>query len=480
MPDLSLSRRDLLLDAGSGLAGIAIAALAAREAAGAARDAGAASATPGLHFSPRARRVVQVFLTGGVSQVDSFDFKPELQARHGMPVPGAEKIDTFNSKVGHLLKSPWEFRRHGRSGHYCSSLLPHLAGCVDLLTFFHGMTAKSANHGPAQLQMNSGFVRNGFPCLGAWFSYALGAPGDNLPFFVVLPDARGIPAGGKANWGAGFLPARHQATTFQAARGPGRPPVEDLRPPARISGREQLQALDLLRALNDRHRKERGDGPELSARIAAYELAARMQVSVPEAVDLDSEPAHVRALYGTDDPICGAFGRNCLLARRLLERGVRMVQLYQGGSAMKPRVNWDAHEDVVQNHTQEARIMDRPVAGLIRDLHTRGLLDDTLFMWVTEFGRTPFSQGVGQPGRDHNPEGFTVFMAGAGLRPGTSIGATDEFGHRAVEDVTTIYDLHATVLHLLGLDHERLTYYHNGIHRRLTDVHGHVIEKALA
>jgi len=471
-----LTRRELLSDAGLGLAGIALSCLLGRgaEASAPAKHRGAASLGP--HFAPKAKRVVQVFLTGGVSQVDTFDYKPELWKRDGQPMPGGDGIDTFNGKIGDLMKSPWEFRRHGQSGHYCSSLLPHLAECVDDLTFLHGMTAKSANHGPAQLQMNCGFIRNGFPCLGAWTSYGLGCPTENLPFFVVLPDPRGIPAGGLANWGPGFLPARHQGTPLRAKG----EPVVDLLPPAGVTPAQQRDSFRLLQQLNSEYGAARSGDSELAARVESYELAARMQLSVPEAVDFSGESEPVRKLYGLEDPVSGPFARNCLLARRLLERGVRFVQLYQGGSAMKPRVNWDAHEDVVQNHTQEARIMDRPVAALIRDLKQRGMLDDTLFLWVTEFGRTPFSQGKGKPGRDHNQSGFTLFMTGAGLKPGTSYGATDELGHKAVENVTTIYDFHATVLHLLGFDHTKLSYYHNGIQRRLTDVHGEVIHPILA
>jgi hypothetical protein len=474
MADPGSTRREFLQETGLGLAATVLAALSAQKVASAHPRSG--RSTSPFHHPPKARRVVQVFLTGGASQVDTFDYKPELWRRHGEEMPGGEGLDTFNGKIGELMKSPWEFRRRGQSGLYCSSLLPHLAECVDDLTFLYGMTAKSANHGPAQLQMNCGFIRNGFPCLGAWVSYALGHASEDLPFFVVLPDPRGIPAGGAANWGPGFLPARHQGTALRT-RGA---PVVDLLPPDGVSAEEQRESYALLRELNGAYARERPGDTELSARLEAYELAARMQVSVPEAIDFSRETEGIRRLYGVEDPICGPFARNCLLARRLLERGVRFVQLYQGGSAMKPRMNWDAHEDVLQNHTQEARIMDRPVAALIRDLKQRGMLEDTLFLWVTEFGRTPFSQGKGKPGRDHNPLGFTVFMAGAGLRPGIGHGATDEFGHRAEEGVTTLYDFHATVLHLLGLDHTRLTHYHNGIQRRLTDVHGHVVKEILA
>jgi hypothetical protein len=471
-PEL-LPRRHFLREAAGGLGALALAYLLEREAQAETRS----SSPPGTHFPARATRVLQVFLTGGISQVDTFDYKPELARRHGQPMPGAEGIDTFNSRIGSLMKSPWRFRRHGQSGRYVSDLLPHLAGCVDDLTFLHSMTARSANHGPAQLQMNTGFVRNGFPSMGSWISYGLGSVTDDLPVFVVLPDPRGIPAGGVANWSSAFLPPEHQGV----ALGSGREPIPNLFGPEGASSSSEREALALLGTINREHLAAHPGNAQLGARIGAYELAARMQTSVPRVLDLAGETPATRGLYGVDDPVCGPFARNCLLARRLLERGVRFVQLYQGGSAMKPRMNWDAHEDVVQNHTQEAAIMDRPVAALLRDLKARGLLDDTLVIWTSEFGRTPFTESNKTArGRDHNQLGFTSWLAGAGVKPGISFGATDEFGHRAVEDPVTLYDFHATILHLLGLDHERLTFYHNGIRRRLTDVHGHVVKAILA
>lgn len=464
-----LSRGHFLRQAAGGLGAIALACLLRREG----RSEG--GATP--HYPPKAKRVLQIFLTGGISQVDTFDYKPELIRRHGQPMPGADRIDTFNSKIGRLLKSPWAFRRHGETGRYVSDLLPHLAGRVDDLTFLHGMVAKSANHGPAQLQMNTGFVRNGFPSLGSWVSYGLGALTDDLPVFVVLPDPRGIPAGGVANWSSAFLPPRHQGV---ALRGQG-DPIPNLFGPEGEKPEGDAEALAILGELNREHQREHPGDQQLGARIAAYELAARMQSSVPGVLDLTGEGPATLKLYGLDDPVCGPFARNCLLARRFLERGVRFVQVYQGGSAMKPRMNWDAHEDVIVNHSQEAAIMDRPVAALLRDLKSRGLMEDTLVIWTSEFGRTPFTEANATArGRDHNPLGFTSFLAGAGLKPGVSHGATDEFGHKAVEDPVTLYDFHATILRLLGLDHERLSFYHNGIRRRLTDVHGKVIEAILA
>jgi len=468
-PTPALPRRHFLREAAGGLGSLALAYMLRREAG--------ASGGPVPHHPPKATRVLQIFLTGGISQVDTFDYKPELIRRHGGPMPGADGIDTFNGKIGRLMKSPWAFRRHGETGRYVSDLLPHLAGCVDDLAFIHSMVAKSANHGPAQLQMNTGFVRNGFPSLGAWVSYGLGSTTDDLPVFVVLPDPRGIPAGGVANWSSAFLPPRHQGV---ALRGQG-DPIPNLFGPGGPGPEGEAEALDFLGELNREHERDRPGNDQLGARIAAYELAARMQASVPGVLDLRGEGPATLDLYGVDDPVCGPFARNCLLARRLLEKGVRFVQVYQGGSAMKPRMNWDAHEDVIINHTQEAAIMDRPVAALLRDLKARGLMEDTLVVWTSEFGRTPFAEAKATArGRDHNQLGFTSFLAGAGVKAGATHGATDPFGHRAVEDPVTLYDFHATILHLLGLDHERLTFYHNGINRRLTDVHGAVVRQVLA
>ncbi len=471
-----LPRRHFLNTAAGGLGALALSYLLQNDGQAVA-VAGSGAGSGGLHFAPKAKRVIQVFLTGGISQVDSFDYKPDLIRYHGQEMPGSSEIDTFNGRIGTLMKSPWTFRPRGKSGRYVSDLLPHLAGCVDDLTFIHSMVAKSANHGPAQLQMNTGFVRNGFPSMGSWISYGLGSASDDLPVFVVLPDPRGIPAGGVTNWTSGFLPPKHQGVAFQTQSDP----IPNLQRPAAIDEKSDREALEFLGDLNRDHRDQRPGNDLLDARIEAYELAARMQTSVPVVVNLQGESRATQTLYGIEDPVCGPFARHCLLARRLIERGVRFVQLYQGGSAMKPRMNWDAHEDVVQNHSQEAAIMDRPVAGLLKDLKSRGLLDDTLLIWTSEFGRTPFTEAKGAAkGRDHNPLGFTSWLAGAGLKPGTAYGATDPFGHQAVENPVSLYDFHATILHLLGIDHQRLTYYHNGIQRRLTDVHGHVIQDILA
>jgi hypothetical protein len=459
-----LSRRDLFGSAVTGLGAVALAWLLDRDARAAERPAGP-------HFAARAKRVIQVFSPGGVSHVDTFDYKPDLAKHHGQELTGKGKVDTFFQRPGRLMKSPFAFTQHGSCGRWVSSIWPHLAGCVDDIAFVNSMVAKSSNHTPAAFQMNSGFTMAGFPCLGSWVSYGLGSMSDDLPTFVVLPDPRGLPAGGDANWTAGFLPATHQGVAFRG----GPEPVTDLATPKDVSPQARSAGAALLDRMNrDFAATDPGDSG-LTARVRSYELAAKMQASIPEALDLKDETAATRKLYGLDAEPTAAFGRNCLLARRLLERGTRFVQLWHGGAFGSPRINWDAHEDIVENHTKQAAVADRPLAGLLTDLKARGMLADTLVLWTTEFGRTPFTEGVGKPGRDHHPHAFTCWLAGAGVKKGLAFGASDEVGYRAVEDVVTIYDLHATVLRLLGLDHKRLTFYHNGIHRRLTDVHGEVV-----
>jgi hypothetical protein len=462
------SRRDFLRDAGSGLGAIALAWMLSEEAR--------AEGQPTLHFSPRAKRVIQIFACGGVSHVDTFDYKPDLVRHNGQELSGKGKVETFFGRPGRLMKSPFTFRRHGESGQWVSSLLPYLAGCVDDLTVIRSMVAKSSNHTPATFQMNSGFTMNGFPCLGAWLSYGLGSENQDLPTFVVLPDPRGLPAGGSINWTSGFLPATHQGVAFRASG----EPIVDLYPPEGVSSGHRRRGLEVLEAMNREFLRSNPGDSSISARIRSYELAGRMQASIPEVIGFDSEPPATRTLYGLDRPETAGFGRNCLLARRLLERGVRFVQLFHGGAFGSPRINWDAHEDLVENHTKQAVSMDRPLAGLIRDLKQRGLLEETLLLWTTEFGRTPFTEGIGGKGRDHHQLAFTCWMAGAGLKPGYSHGASDEVGYQVVQDPVTVYDFHATVLRLLGIDHKRLTFYHNGIRRRLTDVHGEVIGAILS
>jgi hypothetical protein len=470
----ALSRRHFLWQSGGGLGAIALAWMLDRDARAAERET--ASPSQRAHVPPKAKRVVQIFCAGGVSHVDTFDHKPDLAKFHGQELTGKGKLDTFFGKPGRLMKSPFAFRRRGKSGLWVSDLLPHLAGCADDMTFLYAMVSKTSNHTPATFQMNSGFTMNGFPCLGAWLSYGLGSDNQDLPAFVVLPDPRGLPAGGAINWTNGFLPAAHQGVAFRT----GGEPIPDLFPPKDEPAVRRRAGLDLLAHMNQEFLDADPGDSTLAARVRSYELAARMQVSIPEAVKFSDETEETKRLYGLDDKASEVFGRNCLLARRLLERGVRFVQLFNGGAFGSPRINWDAHEDLVENHTKQAAVMDKPVAGLLKDLKRRGMLDDTLVIWNTEFGRTPFTEGVNGKGRDHHQLAFTCWLAGAGLRPGFGYGASDEVGYQPAENPVTVYDFHATVLRLLGLDHKRLTFYHNGIQRRLTDVHGEVVEDILA
>lgn len=474
-------RREFLSEFGTGLGGIALAWLLSEDARAA--DAAEGSRAKGAagplkpHFAPRAKRAIHIFSPGGVSQVDTWDHKPELARLHGTPLSGKGTLDPFFGRPGNLMQSVYPFRQRGKSGMWVSDLFPHLGGCVDDLTFIHSLTTKSSSHTPACFQMNTGFTLNGFPSLGAWLSYGLGSLQEQLPTFVVLPDPRGIVNGGSNNWGQGFLPAEHQGTAFNTGTGE---PISDLNTPEGVTPTGRRAGMELLSRLNRRFSAENPGDTALSARVRSYELAARMQASIPEAVRFDDESEETKRLYGMDQPLTAGFGRNCLLARRLLERGVRFVQLYNGGALGSPRINWDAHEDVRSNHQTQGELLDRPAAGLLTDLKRRGLLDDTLVFWSSEFGRTPFTEGVNGKGRDHHNLVFTAWMAGAGLKPGFRFGASDEVGYMPAENPVTVYDFHATILHLLGLDHTRLTYYHNGIQRRLTDVHGQVIQGILA
>ena len=475
-PTPMLSRRHFLSGTSGGLGGVALAWLLNRDRIRAAvPELTGAARLP--HVAPRAKRVVQVFCCGGVSHLDTFDYKPELERMHGKSLEGKGENLGFFGQPGKLMKSVYEFRRHGQSGAYVSSLLPHLAGCVDDLCFIHSMYAKSNNHTPATFQMNSGFTLNGFPCMGAWLSYGLGTENENLPAFVVLPDPRGLPAGGSINWTSGFLPANHQGVPFRTQ---SREPVVDLRTPESISAAARDADMRFLDTMNRDFAAAHPGDPAFAARLRSYELAARMQASIPEATDLDGESESTKRLYGLGEQSNRGFARNCLMARRLLERGVRFIQIINGGAFGSPRINWDGHENLKENHDTQAATMDKPVAALIQDLKQRGLFEDTLFVWSTEFGRSPATQGIDSPGRDHHPTAFTCFLAGAGIRPGYRYGASDELGYFVGENKVTIPDFHATILHLLGIHHEQLTFYHNGINRRLTDVHGEVIQNILA
>jgi len=473
-----ITRRELFHWTSTGLGGPALLSLLLRDGTlKAERIPGEADDAP-PHFPAKAKRVVHVVACGGVSQIDSFDPKPELAKRHGKPLGGDEKPDVFFGKIGLLRKNDWDFKPRGRSGLQVSELFPHLATVADELTVIRSMFAETSNHTPATFQENTGFRLNGFPVVGAWTSFGLGAETDDLPAYVVVPYPRGLPAGGSINWTNGFLSARHQGVVIRS-RGT---PIDDIYPARPIPAAEEAASKDLLALLNDRHRRERGD-EVLLARMRSYELAAKMQRVVPSVTDLAKETAATHAEYGIDGSATDDFGRACLMTRRMLESGVRFVQLFSGGAFGSPRINWDGHENMVQNHGQEANRIDKPLAALLADLRRRGLLDDTLVLFTSEFGRTPFTQSaanvVGE-GRDHNQYGFSVWMAGAGLKHGYAYGATDDFGYKAVENPVHWHDFHATVLHLLGIDHERLTFYHNGIKRRLTDVSGHVIRDILA
>jgi hypothetical protein len=480
-----VDRREFLKLGGTGFGGLALAALLAQDqpahAAEPLRPAWAPErpyAPRPPHFAPQAKQVLVIFCSGALSHLDTWDYKPELIKRHDQPLPaGGEKFITFQGENGNLQRSPWEFKPRGQSGKMISDLLPNLAELADDLCFIHSMTAKSNTHGPAENQMSTGFTLDGFPSLGSWVSYALGSENEELPAFVAIPDPRGVPQIGPNHWNSAFLPAVFQGTPFSSDR-----PIPHLATPSHIGPAAERATRDLLKQLNERHLAAHGGDTQLAARIASYELAARMQLSATEAGNLAEESATTHEQYGTGDKsdLKARFARNCLLARRLLERGVRCVQLFNGAYAMGEGIgNWDGHRKLREQYEIHAPILDQPCAALLRDLAARGLMDQTVVAFVTEFGRMPTFQKDAS-GRDHNPHGFTVWLTGAGVKRGHSYGATDEFGYKAIENVATIYDLHATLLHLLGLDHERLSFYHNGIERRLTDVHGHVLKEILA
>jgi hypothetical protein len=467
------SRRDFLWSFGGGLGGIAFAQLLAE----AGEIPGAGKPRPefngGLHHVAKVKRVVQLFMNGGVSQPDTFDFKPELDKRHGKPFdPGTgEKPEGVTSTPGNLMKSPFPFKQHGQCGRWVSSVFPHLATQVDRMAFLMAVASKSNVHGPASYMMNTGFMLPGFPSMGAWLSYGLGRLTDNLPTFVVLPDARGLPYNQKGNFTAGFLPVAHAGTILNAA---GTPPIPDLAPSPKekfVTSDADKDALDLLGKVNREHAKTRPGDSRLDARIESYELAAKMQQHAPEALDLDREAAKTREKYGLDDTATADFGR-----RRLLERGVRFVQVWSGAGG--PTNNWDNHTDIVKELPPIARSVDRPAATLLQDLHDRGMLADTLLVFSTEFGRQPFTQGA--VGRDHNQGTSVAWLAGAGVKAGVAHGESDPWSWRAGPGKAYCYDLHATILHLMGIDHMKLTVRHDGSDRRLTDVHGEVIEEILS
>jgi hypothetical protein len=475
------TRREFLWEAGGGFVGTALTALLATDGfflqSALAAETNASPESPLAakppHFPAKAKACIVLFMYGGVSQVDTFDPKPELTRRSGQPIPLLDSDPVLKARnPGTLLGSTRRFRKFGQAGTDVSDLYPHLSGCVDDLAVIRSTYTDSFAHGSGLLQMNTGFVRQGYPSLGSWVTYGLGTVNQNLPAYVVLLDQRGGPISGPPNWGSGFMPATYHGTQFRTSGDP----ILNLRPPGEISTAQQRNQLDLLSRLN------RGQGPaspssaDLMARVASYELAFRMQSAAPEAVDLAGESATTKRLYGLDDARTEQFGRRCLLARRLIERGVRFVQVYSGGGHLDQ--NWDAHGDVNKNHELHCGETDRPMTGLLTDLKARGLLDETLVVWTSEFGRTPTGQSA--RGRDHSPRGFTTWLAGSGVKGGQVYGATDDFGYAAIQNKVHVHDLHATILHLLGLDHTLLTYFHGGRDMRLTDVHGNVVRELLA
>ncbi len=475
------TRREFLWEMGGGFVGTALATVLAddgfftRPAAALepepSHDAPLAPKAP--QFPPKAKACIVLFMYGGVSQVDTFDPKPALAKYHAKPIPVLDQDPVLKGRnPGLLLASSRRFAQHGQAGTAISDLYPRMARCLDDVAVIRSMYADSFAHGSGLLQMNTGFLRQGYPSLGSWVTYGLGTVNQNLPGYVVLLDHRGGPISGPPNWGSGFMPATYQGTTFRTSGDP----ILNLRPPRGITAEQQRNQIDLLAKLSLRNGRSSSDNPELAARVASYELAFRMQASAPEAVDLASETAETRRLYGLDDPRTERFGRRCLLARRLVERGVRFVQVYSGGGHLDE--NWDAHGDVNKNHELHCGETDQPIAALLTDLKRRGLLDDTLVVWTGEFGRTPTGQGG--KGRDHSPRGFTAWLAGGGVKAGQTYGATDEFGYAAALNKVHVHDLHATILHLLGFDHTLLTYFHGGRDMRLTDVEGRVVHDLIA
>ncbi len=467
------SRREFLRNAGGGIGLLALSGLLRAESRSAASDASPSlTAVRPPHFAPRAKRLIWLFMHGGPSHVDLFDPKPDLTKYSGQPLPDEfGQVMTRRDVAKNPLLAPVKpFRPRGESALPISDFLPHIAEMADELCVIRSLHGDSVNHPQSVYQMNTGNVLMGHPSVGSWIAYGLGSENADMPAFVVLPDPGGGIKGGPPAWGNGYLPGACQGTTMR----PGEAPILNLRPPAGITARQQRSTLDLAQSLNARHREERDDDAELTTRIAAYELAFRMQVAAPEIVDLRQESSETHALYGLDNPQTREFGQRCLLARRMVERGVRFVQLYSGDTN-----GWDAHQNVDKNHSEYCGRTDKPIAGLLQDLKRRGLLDDTLVVWGGEFGRMPMSeQGTG---RDHNPWGFCAWLAGAGVRGGYAHGATDAIGLRAAEDKVHMRDFHATLLHIMGLDHRDLTYHHNGLDERLTgQLEARVVEEILA
>ena len=477
-----LSRREFLFRSGGGLGGIALASMLGGE------KLLAAGGAPFMQFPPKAKRVVQLFMAGAASHVDMWDHKPELTKRNGEKWDPGEAVELFQSSPGACFASPWKFSPYGKSGKMLSEIVAPLGAVADDIAFVHNLVGKSGVHSQATLLQTTGFVTPGFPGMGAWVSYGLGTLNENLPTFVVLPDLRGFPSNGQKNWDAAFLPGQHAGTTVRVG---AENPIADLFPAKQefITPAGEAAGLDLLTTLNRAHAAGRTGDARLEARIRSYELAARMQLAAPEAFDLSKENAATLASYGIDNSTkkwpgeinvaeeADIMGRKCLTARRLLERGVRFVQIWSGCDNGFPRRNWDSHEDIARDHGPLSLGMAGPVAALIQDMKQRGLLDETVILWTTEFGRMPCAQGG--KGRDHNPFVFTNWLCGAGIKGGISVGESDVWGYKPAGESVEVYDIHATILRLLGIEHTKLSFRHNGIDRRLTDVHGHVIEKLL-
>ena len=473
-----LDRREFLGQTASGLSAVALASLLDQDRLLADTpkvDPSQPHSPRQGHFDAKAKNVLVIFCAGACSQLETYDYKPELIKYDGKPFEGGPPV-TFQGPAGNLARPQYEFRPKGETGKMVSDMIPHLGEIVDDISFIHTLTSKSNTHGPAENFLSTGFILDGFPSMGAWSSYALGTENQNLPVFVAIPDPRGVPQASINNWGPGFLPAVFQGTPFSSTQ-----PIRNLQPPKSVTGTQDQAARDLLNLVNREHLKQNPHDGELAARIASYELAARMQLSVPEISDLSTETKETLKMYGADsqNENKAAFARNCILSRRLIESGVRFVQLFNGAYASGGALNWDGHQKLREQYDVHGEIMDQPAAALFKDMKQRGLLDDTLIVWCTEFGRMPMFQ-KGAKGRDHNQQGFTAWLGGAGVKPGVSYGQTDDLGFKAVENVSSVHDLHATMLHLLGLDHTRLTFRHNGLDRRLTDVHGHVVKEILS
>ncbi len=479
----SNSRRDWLQNIGQGFGMLALSSMLTRQPiwaneATTTSIGGELQLRPdgGLHHAPRVRRVIQLFMNGGASPMDTFDYKPALEKYHGQSLGPKEKPEGFTAPAGAVMKSPFRFRQYGESGRWVSEVFPHQAKWVDHFAFIMSMASKTNVHGPGSYMMNTGFILPGFPCFGAWVSYALGNLTDNLPTFVVLPDSRGLPYNQRGNFSSGFLPVKHQGLALNAA---ATDPIPNLQPSpatAFAQGTADRDGLGLLQQFNTQFATQHQGDNQLTARLSAYELAAKMQLSAPEAFDLKDETAATLEAYGLQQKTTEDFGRRCLLARRLIERGVRFVQVWSGPSGAAN--NWDNHGSIIGELPPIATSVDQPISALLGDLFSRGLMDDTLVIWTTEFGRTPFAQGG--VGRDHNGGSFVTWLCGAGVKEGVAYGASDELGYQAVEGKAYCYDLHATLLHLLGIDHKQLTFRHAGIDRRLTDVHGKVIQEVLS